>query len=545
MKHYRYLIFGGIIMIFLMFTQQLYAQQHMHEEYPVGEESPIGEVDFRANCTEEVRDDVNRAVGMLHHMMYVTSRQYFEIITETDPKCAIAYWGIATTLFQPLWGTRPNQDDLQKGWQTINKALDLAESEREKMLIESTAGFFQEPEMADFQTRINRWTDGVETVYEPYSDDLDIASFYALTRLTKAQFAENPAPLLDEAEGILRNVFEEESTHPGAIHYTIHATDIDGRAENALDIVEAYGEIAPDVPHALHMPTHIYVRLGDWPNVIDWNIRSAKAALNHPVDGAESHHYLHAIDYLVYAYLQQGKDGKAEKAFNQMLAKDSYQASFVSAFHSAAIPARLAIERQEWGQAASLEPRQPDYLPWDESPWAEGLTWYAKGLGAVHTDNIDSAKEAERKLRELRDRANDSGAGNMATYIEIDQRVLKGWIEHAEGNDEQAVEWLQSAAELEETVEKHPVTPGALQPPYEALGDLLMDLDRPKEALEAYEASDNIWPGRLNTLMGAALSARLIGEQQRAREHITRLLTNVVKNDNSEPLGEFLGAEDQ
>lgn len=533
-------------MLCLMLPQLLNAQQeHMHEEYPLGEETPIGEVNFRANCNEVVQDDVNRSMGMLHHMMYVTSRDYFEAITESDPNCAIAYWGVATTLFQPLWGTRPNQDDLQKGWQTINKALDLAESERERMLIKSTAGFFREPEMADFQTRIRRWTDGMETVYESYPDDLDIAAFYALTLLTKAQFAENPASLLDEAERILRNVFEEESNHPGAIHYTIHATDIDGRAENALDIVEAYGEIAPDVPHALHMPTHIYVRLGEWPKVIDWNIRSAKAALNHPVDGAESHHYLHAIDYLVYAYLQQGKDGKAEEAFNQMLAKDRYQASFVSAFHSAAIPARLAIERQEWEQAASLEPRQPDYLPWNESPWAEGLTWYAKGLGAVHTDDIGSAKEAERKLRELRGGANDNGAGNMATYIEIDRRVLKGWIKHAEGNEDRAVELMKSAAGLEETVEKHPVTPGALQPPYEALGDLLMDLDRPKEALEAYEASDSIWPGRLNTLLGAALSARLIGEEQRAREHIAQLLTNTLISDDSEPLGEVLDTEDQ
>lgn len=525
MKYYK-LIIDGIFILLLMLSQQLYAQQHMYEEYPVGEESPIGEVDFRPNCTEEVQDDVNRAVGMLHHMMYVTSRDYFEAITETDPNCAIAYWGIATTLFQPLWGTRPNQDDLQKGWQTINRALDLAESEREKLLIESTAAFFREPEAADFQTRISRWTDGVETVYESYPDDHDVAAFYALTRLTKAQFAESPSPLLDEAEEILRNVFEQESTHPGAIHYTIHATDIDGRAENALDIVEAYGEIAPDVPHALHMPTHIYVRLGNWPNVIDWNLRSAEAALNHPVNGAESHHYLHAIDYLVYAYLQQGKDDKAEDLFMEVLTKEKHQPSFVSAFHFASIPARLAVEQRDWERASELEPRTPDYLPWDESPWPEGLTWYAKGLGAAHTGDLLSARESEQKLQDLRDKARQNGASNMATNIEIERRVLEGWIKHAEGYEDQAVELMKSAADLEETIEKHPVTPGALQPPYEALGDLLLELNRPDEALDAYEDSDEIWPGRLNTLMGAAISARLTGENQKARVHIARLLNS-------------------
>lgn len=529
----------------IVIPMHLIARQiHIHEEYPVDENVSIGKIDFNANCSDEVQEDINRAVGMLHHMMYVTSREYFEAVTESDPNCAIAYWGVATTLFQPLWGTRPDEQDLQKGWKTINKALEMAETEREIMLVESTAGFFRNPETADFQSRIKRWADSMQNVYESYPNDLDIAAFYALTRLTKAQFAQNPVPLLDEAENILRDVFEQTPTHPGAIHYTIHATDIDGRAENALDIVEAYGKIAPDVPHALHMPTHIYVRLGDWPSVIDWNLRSAEAALNHPVNGAESHHYLHAMDYLVYAYLQQGKDEKAEKVFRDALSKERYQASFISAFHLSAIPARLAVEQRDWERAKDLNPGTPDYLPWEESPWAEGLTWYARGLGAVHSDNIDIAKDAEQELQNLRDNAAESGADHMASYIEIDRMVLQGWIEYAQGNDERAVQLMQSAADLEESGEKHPVTPGALQPPFEALGDLLIKLGRPGDALEAYEASDNIWPGRLNTLTGAAVSARMVGNPQKAREHITALLKR-SGNANDQPAGEILGTADE
>ncbi len=522
---YNFVVLTGLVLFLSVSVQKLSAQdKHMHEEHPISGDATIGEVNFNVNCSEEVREDFNRAVAMLHNMMYVTARENFKAITETDPNCAMAYWGIATTLFQPLWGTRPGGEELDFGWQTINKAMELADSEREQLLIESTAAFFRDPESADFRTRIQRWKEAMETAYESYPHDHDIAAFYGLTKLTMGQFVEDRTGLLDEGEALLREVFEENPSHPGAIHYSIHATDVDGRAENALDIVEAYGEIAPAVPHALHMPTHIYVRLGDWPKVIDWNKRSAEAALNHPVNGAESHHYLHAVDYLVYAYLQQGKDQKAEKVYQEALKKESHQASFISAFHFSAIPARLAVEQRDWKRAKALEPRQPDYLPWDASPWAEGLSWYAKGLGAVHTGDMEYARQTEDKLKELRNRAEENGATDMAAYIETDRLVLEGWIAYKNGNEAKALDLMRSAADLEDKVEKHPVTPGALQPPYEALGDLLMKLDRPAEALAAYEAADEIWPGRLNTLMGAALAARLIGEDQTARRHIEKLV---------------------
>lgn len=527
-------VLTGIVLFLSLSLQELNAQdRHMHEEHPISEEASIGQVNFKVDCEEEVRDDFNRAVAMLHNMMYVTARERFKAITEKDPNCGMAYWGIATTLFQPLWGTRPSDEELEYGWETINKATKLADSEREQLLIASTAAFFREPESADFRTRIQRWTEAMEAAYESYPEDHDIAAFYGLTKLTLGQFVEDRTRLLDEAETLLREVFEEVPTHPGAIHYSIHATDIDGRAENALDIVEAYGEIAPAVPHALHMPTHIYVRLGDWPKVIDWNWRSAEAALNHPVNGAESHHYLHAVDYLVYAYLQQGKDEKAEKVFQEAMKKERYQASFISAFHYSAIPARLAVEQRDWEKARALEPRNPDYLPWDASPWAESLTWYAKGLGAVHTGDIESARQTEQKLAELRNRAKESGADDMATYIETDLLVLQGWIEYKNGNEDKAVDLMRSAGEIEDRIEKHPVTPGALQPPKEALGDLLMKIQRPSEALAAYESSNQIWPGRLNTLMGAALAARMIGEEQIARKHIENLV-----NRSGEPVSE-------
>ena len=512
-------------------TERRSQHDHMHDDAPIAEGESIGEISFDANCSPEVKDDVNRAIGMLHHMMYVIARDSFEQIVEADPNCAMAYWGVATTLFQPIWGTRPSDEDLQYGWENISSAMELAESERERLLVESTAGFFREPGSADFRTRIDRWVSGVEEAYDAYPNDADIASLYALTKMTEAQFSDNRDLLYDDAERILWKVFEQNPEHPGAIHYMIHATDVDGRAENALEVVQAYADIAPQVPHALHMPSHIYVRLGNWPQVIDWNRQSADAALNHPLNGAESHHYIHAIDYMVYAYLQRGEDEKAEKKYRNALTKERHQQSFVSAFHFAAIPARLAVEQRDWERAMNLEPRTPDYLPWDAFPWAEAMTWLAKGLGAVHLADLNTAKQAEQRMAELRETARERGDDNMVVYIDTERHILSGRIAYAEGDHEKAIELTRKAVELESSVEKHPVTPGALQPPREALGDLYMDLNRPEDALQAYDSSNDIWPGRLNTLMGAALAAQMTGEKQMARNYFGKLMKSNLPDD--------------
>lgn len=222
--------------------------------------------------------------------------------------------------------------------------------------------------------------------------------------------------------------------------------------------------------------------------------------------------------------LQQGEEEKIGLILEEVQSKEQHYVSFVSAFHFAAMPARIAVELHDWEKASSLEPRSPDYLPWEASQWAEGITWLARGLGAVHTGNMDDAIEAEQRLTELRESAIADDARDMANYIEIDRRILEGWIVHARGNADKAVEAIRSAAKLEEATEKHPVSPGALLPPKEALGDLLTELDRPKDALTAYEESDAIWPKRYNTLLGAARAARQAGENSVARQYYERLL---------------------
>ena len=485
----------------------------------------IGDVNFDTSCDPAVNDDFNRALARMHHMMYEQARAEFKTITEKDPECAMAHWGIATTLFQPLWPTRPDAAALQRGQEAIQKA-DMLKSatEREQLLVDATAAFFREPQSAGYSERISRWAEGMAAAYQQNANDLDTATLYALSRLALAQQADNSDVLHDEAEKILRAAWEKNPRHPGAVHYTIHATDADGRAHNALDIVKTYGEIAPSVPHALHMPSHIYVRLGDWPAVIDWNQRSADAALEEKVNGSISHHYLHAADYLLYAYLQQGEDSKAANLYAKAKDKARHQPTFISAFHLAAMPARLAIEQRAWQDAIALEPGAPEYLPWDSTFWPLGITWFARGLGAAHTGDPELARQAQQKLEELREQAKARGEPLFATYLEVDRRILEGWIAQAEGHEEEAERLLRAAAELESTVEKPPVSPGALLPAHEALGDLLLEQGRPQEALEAYRRSDAVWPGRFNTLLGAARAADQAGETDVARKRYRELL---------------------
>lgn len=485
----------------------------------------LGTVDFDVSCAEASQPAFDRALALMHHMMYQQARVAFQGIAEEDPRCAMAHWGIATTLFQPLWSARPSADDLARGEREIDEAEELQPgSERERRLVAATGAFFRDPEAGGWWPRIRRWADAMETAYRASPEDHDTAALYALSRLALSPVAEDRAPLHDEAEAVLRDIYDKVPTHPGAIHYSIHATDVDGRADRALDMVATYGDIAPSVPHALHMPTHIYVRLGRWPEVIQWNQRSAEAALDYPVGGATAFHYAHAADYMLYAHLQRGEDELARKVMQRAFDRHPYQQVFASAFHLAAMPARYAVERREWDEAAALEPRTPEYLPWDNALWAEAMTWFGRGLGELHTGHLEDARAAEKRLAALRDDARKADEQGFATRIEIDRLILAGWIARMEDRPDDAVELVRAAAELEGTIEKHPVTPGALLPPHEALGDLLLDLDRPAEALAAYQASDEVWPRRFNTLLGAARAAKAAGDEEAARAWYEMLL---------------------
>ncbi len=518
-------------------------QKTMNDANASNAGNSIGTVNFQVSCGEAVRADVDHALGMMHHMMYTQARSEFEAVVQTEPDCAIAHWGIATTLFQPLWGTIPGEADIARGREAIHKARAAAKDPREKSLIEATGAFF-DPETDMVRERLAGWTKGMEAAYRAYPDDLDVASLYALSRMTPALPSDDPKALRDEAEQVLREAWKTEPTHPGAVHYTIHSTDADGRAGNATEIVASYGAIAPEVPHALHMPSHIYVRLGDWPRVIEWNRRSAEVAVNHVADGAKSFHYIHALDYLVYGHLQRGEDSAARSVWAEAQANGPHQANFPGVFHQASIPARLAVEARDWEAAAALAPYQSETINWEQFPWPAGLIAFAQGLGAVHANDLKGAREAEQRLATLVETAKSGADQRFSTYVEVDRRILAGWIAKAEGNPEMAIELMRSAGELEASVEKHPVTPGALLPPYEALGDLLVALDRPVEALVAYGSSDRTWPQRYNTLSGAAQAAEAAGDEESAALWVRRLRETAPRTERGpvQPQGSLAGS---
>jgi tetratricopeptide (TPR) repeat protein len=500
-------------------------------------DAALGVVDFPVSCDSGIQTDFNRAVALLHHMQYVESRAAFEAIAKADPSCAMAHWGVAVTLFQPLWPARPTPEHLMRGWEEVQKAVELgAGTDRERAFVAAAEAFYAGPETADWWTRIRRWAAAMEEAYAAHPDDLETAAFYALSHMAAGLVAENRMVHQERAAEVLLGVYAREPMHPGALHYTIHANDVTGRADESLDIVRSYDDIAPSVPHALHMPTHIFVRLGAWPEVITWNRRSADAALELPAGDRVSNHYPHAMDYLLYAYLQRGEDGRALAALREVIHREqAYQQEFSSAFHVAAMPARYALERRAWGEAARVTPRARASVDWDRYPWPEALSWFARGLGAAQTGDLEEAVRAEERMRALRDQAAEAGERGFATYIEIDRIVLASRIAHARGKSEGAVALARTAVEWEEGIQKHPVSPGSLLPANEALGDLLMELGRPAEALAAYEASLEAWPRRFQTLVGAARASRAIGEDGKARGFYARLLEVIGEAESERP----------
>ncbi len=499
--------------------------------------SELGTVSFPVSCSHAAQDGFQRAVALLHHMMYVEARKAFEGIAEEDPDCAMAHWGIAMTLFQPLWPTRPSPEDLRRGWEEAEKAKTLGlDTERESAFVAAVEAFYREPETADYFTRIDRFEQGMKAVHDAYPDDIEAAAFYALSHLATAPRAEDRSAHQEKAARILLEVYDVEPTHPGAIHYTIHANDVYGRADESLEVVRGYDDIAPSVPHALHMPTHIFVRLGEWDEVIEWNRKSADAALKFPAGEFVSHHYPHALDYMIYAYLQQAEDEAAKAVLEELRSKENYQQTFISAYHLAAIPARYYVERREWAEAAALPERDPADFPWEQHTWPRAVTQFARGLGAARTGDRDGARAAVQELAALKAQAESAGEVGFAQQIAIDHFAVDAWLAHAEGRNEEALRLMRSAAELERSIEKHPVTPGALQPAYELLGDLLMELDRPAEALEAYETNLEIWPRRFNSLLGAAQAAERAGDREKARAYCAEFV-EMTGESVSRPIG--------
>jgi tetratricopeptide (TPR) repeat protein len=466
----------------------------------------LGAVEFPISCSRPAQVEFNRAVALLHNMTYPEARAAFQHVSQIEPGCAMAHWGVAMTLFQPLWPTRPTPQGLAQGWDEAQKAKQGTLTSREQLFVAAAEAFFVEPTSRDYWSRIRSWESAMAHVYRSFPNDPEAATFYALAHLAASTPATARANA-DAAAEILTTVLARDPDHPGAMHYMIHANDVPGREHDALEVTHKYSEVAPRNPHALHMPTHIYTRLGEWDNVISGNLQAAEAALEHP---AGEHGELvwdefpHAIEYLVYAYLQKGMNDEAGAQVRRLLATSNLEPTFKTAFHLASTQARYALERHAWSEAAALVPRQPAVLDWSRFAWPEAITHFARGLGAAHLNNGQVAAASVERLAALEASMRTAGEEIFANNIQMLRLELSGWIAHASGKQQEGIDLMQQAAALEASTPKHAVTPAPTLPATELLGDMFMEQRRPADALAAYRHALDLYPNRLNSTLGAA-----------------------------------------
>lgn len=507
---------------------------HAHANEP-------GRVDFPTSCSDLAQAQFDRALALLHHMTYPQAREGFERAAQIDARCAMAHWGIAMTLFQPLWPTRPSVEALQRGWNEVQTAKTLPLSEHERMFVEAAEAFFVEPHAPDYWARIRRWEQAAEKAYVSMPADPEAAVFYALAHLATTPANVSTREHADRAAGILIRVYERNPDHPGAMHYLVHANDVPGRERELLEVTRKYDAIAPNNPHALHMPTHIYTRLGEWERVISGNLRAADAALLHPAGAAGElvwDEFPHAIEYLVYAYLQQAEDEAAATQLKRLHDIQRLEPTFKTAFHLASTQARYALERRAWQEALAIEPRAPAVLDWDRMTWPEAIQQFARGLGAVHLGKDAQVSRSIERLGELEQKTRDSGEDLFARNISVLKLELSAWRAHRLGDPTNSVRLMREAVALETATPKHAVTPAPTLPAYEQLGDLYMDQEQPSEALAAYRKSLELYPNRFNSLLGAARAARANADDTAARGFYERVLDVAGSGTREAPLTE-------
>jgi hypothetical protein len=487
----------------------------------------LGVVSFPVSCSPAAQTAFNHAVALLHHMTYPQARVAFQQVAKTDSTCGMAHWGVAMTLFQPLWPTRPNAAALQRGWAEASKARALARTDREQLFVAAVEAFFLEPASTDYWLRIRRWEQAMAAAYARLPQDDEVAAFHALSHLATTRSDTVTRANADRAAAILVPLYERNKDHPGAMHYLVHANDVVGRERELLDITRRYDAIAPRNPHALHMPTHIYTRLGEWSKVVSGNLRAAEAALEQPAGERGEYvwdEFPHAIEYVVYAYLQKGADDSASAAIARLRGIPNVEPTFKLAFHLASTQARYALERRDWKEAAAIVPRTPASLAWDRFSWAEAISQFARGLGAVHLGKTAEARTARARLDTLERTMANAREELFARNIRMLRLELDAWLAQAGGKGADGAALLREAAMLEASTPKHAVTPGPTIPALELLGDLLLELKQPGPALEAYKGALARYPNLFNSVLGSARAARASGANAESRTYYQQLL---------------------
>lgn len=485
----------------------------------------VGTINFPTSCDAEVQDDFNRAVAMLHSFWYERSEKAFRALSEKDPGCAMAYWGIVMSGFHQLWA-HGNRGQIKDARPLLQKAAAIEGiSERERDYIDALSAYYKDDD-ADSLTRMRQYEAAMDALHRKYPDDAEATIFYALSVLGTA-YASPPDKTLarqKRAGAMLEKIFVTQPNHPGVLHYIIHSYDYPELADQALVAARRYAEIAPDAPHALHMPSHVFTRLGLWGESIATNLRAAESARKDGWTGEE----LHATDYLTYAYLQTAQDAKAKAILEGLPGQkrhltDGMANAVAGLFAAAAIPARWALERRQWQEAADLRVDEK-FFPRGALCWVGAMLHYARGLGAAKTDDLAGARESVAALQACRNTLTESGDALWADRIEAQRLAVAAWIALAENKRDEAMRTMRAAADLEDGTDKPPITPGQIVPARELLGEMLLELGRPAEALSEFETALAETPNRFRSVYGAARAAAKAGEADRARAHYARLL---------------------
>jgi hypothetical protein len=479
----------------------------------------FGLIEFNISCSGKVKNDFNLAVALLHSFEYEEAEKVFAKIIDEDPGCGMAYWGVAMCNYHPLWAP-PTQAELIKGTKAIELAGTLGKkSERESGYIEAIAMFYHDADKFDHHTRTIRFEKAMDTMYRKYPDDKEAAIFYALALDAAADPADKSYVSQKKAAAILNAIYPDEPNHPGIIHYIIHTYDYPGLAELALPAARKYASVAPASAHAQHMPSHIFTRLGLWDESIKSNLISASYAKCYAETGGMNglrDEELHAMDYLVYAYLQKAENGLAKEQWDYLKTMNEvHPMDFKVAYAFAAIPARYLLENKLWKEAADLE-IHPGNFPWDKFPWQKAIFHFTRLLGLVHLGNLDSARSELEKLKILHDTLVNQKDLYKANQVEIQIKASEAWILFKEGKNSRALEWMNSAADMEDATEKHPVTPGEVIPARELLGDILLQMGYTAKAFAIYQEDLKRHPNRFNGLYGAGLAAEKSGDSGRA-----------------------------
>ncbi len=492
-------------------------EQHQH---PAGDPEKLGQVSFPVSCTPAAQQQFNRAMAMLHSFWYARAEQEFRGVAEQDPSCAMAYWGVAMTHYHLLWEF-PSAEDLAAGSGAIRKAKAAgAKTPRERDYITALSSYFEDADKIDRDARATKYEKAMEELYAKYPQDLEAGMLYATTLLRHGLPVDKGYTNPRKAGAIAEKAYRAQPNHPGAAHYVIHSYDYPALAGQALEAARAYGKIAPDSPHALHMPSHIFTRLGLWDESIDSNIASAAAARKYSAAGDE----LHAMDYLMYAYLQKGQDRQAADLLaSPPPVKLSDPAAFAGFFARAAMPARYVLERKRWNDAAKLD-TPANLFPGGRWVWTEATFVFARGLGAARSGQPTVASASVTKLAEAQKTLLENKEPYWANQVDIQRQIVSAWLAFAEGKKEEALRAMRAAAEAEDATDKHPVTPGAILPARELLGEMLLELKRPADALPEFVAVLSAAPNRFNALYGAGRAAELTGDNAKATDYFAKLV---------------------